>query len=157
MLTHRFRERTEDDPDAGKPFTERRCHRHAVEHGVDSNTAQHLLLFDRNAKLVERGLDLRIHLVQAVQHLLLLRRGVIGDVLVVDGLVPEVVPGRLLHGLPQPEGLEPPLQKPLGLLLLRGDQADDLLGEPLRNGLGFDIREKAVLVLAVGELFDGLG
>ena len=138
-------------------LAERRRHRDAVEDRVDGDAREQLLLFERNAELVERRPDLGIDLVQAVQHLLLLRRRVVDDVLVVDRVVLDVLPGRLLHREPEPIRLQAPLEQPLRLLLLRGDQPDDVLVEALRDRLGLDVGVEAVLVFAGGELFDGFG
>ena len=92
---------------------------------------------------------------QTVQDLLLLRSGVINDVLVVDRLVLDVLPGRLFHREPQAERLEPPLEHPLRLFLLLRDQPDDVLVQPFWNGVGIDVGDEAVLVFAGRELFDG--
>ena len=123
-------------PSFAELLAERRRHRDAVEHRVDGDARQQLLLFERNAELVERRLHLRIDFVQAVQRLLLLRRRVVDDVLVVDRVVLDVLPGRLLHRQPQAIRLQAPLEQPLRLVLLLRDQPDDVLAEPLGDRLG---------------------
>ena len=45
-------------------------------------------------------------------------------------------------------GLEPPLEHPLGLALLRGDEADDLFAEALRDRVGVRLGDEPVLVAA---------
>ena len=146
MLAHGLGERTEDDSDAREPLPERRRDRDAVEDRVNRDPREHLLLVDRDAELVEGRLHLGIHFVQAVQRLLLLRRRVIDDVLVVDRLVLDVLPGGLLHREPQAVSLQPPLQQPVRLLLLFRDQPDDALVETLGDRLRLDVGVKAVLV-----------
>src|SRR5262249_41027558 len=66
---------------------------------------------------------------------------------------------RLAHGQPAPESLEPPREHPLGLVLLRRDEADGVFVEPLGGALGFDIGDEAVLILInvdAADLLDGL-
>ena len=155
MLAHRFGERHEDDPLLGQLRAEGGRHRDAVEDRVDRDTREQLLLVDRDPELVERRPDFGVDLVQAVQDLFLLRRGVINDVLVIDRLVLDVLPGRLLHRQPEAERLEPPLEHPFRLFLLLRNQADDVLVQPFRNGVGLDVGDEAVLVFAGRELFDG--
>ena len=74
--------------------------------------------------------DFRIDLVQAVQHLLLLRRRVVDDVLVVDRAryltFCQVGSFIVSH---MPIRLQAPLEQPLRLALLRGDQPDDVFAE----------------------------
>ena len=48
--------------------------------------------------------------------------------------------------------LEAPLEEPLGLVLLAGDEPDDVLGEAGGDGLRLDVRDEAVLVLALGQV-----
>ena len=84
VVLHRFGERAEDDADFGQLLLERRRHRHAVEHRVDRDAREQLLLLEGNPELVEGLPDFRVDLVEALQARLLLRRRVIDDVLVVD-------------------------------------------------------------------------
>src|SRR5207253_534505 len=58
------------------------------------------------------------------------------------------------HCLPVAERFQTPLEQPLGLALLRGDEADGLFVQPRRRFVGFDVGDEAVLVLLVGDLFD---
>ena len=102
-------------------------------------------------------LHLRVDFVEAVERFLLLRRRVVDDVLVVDRVELDVLPGRLLHGQPQAIRLEAPFEQPLRLVLLLRDETDDVLAETLGNRLGLDVRVEAVLVLACREFFDGVG
>ena len=57
---------------------------HAIEDGIDSHIAEPLLLAQRDAELVEGFEQLGIHLVKARYFCLLLRCGVINDVLIVN-------------------------------------------------------------------------
>src|SRR6185295_179536 len=47
-----------------------------------------------------------------------------------------------------------PFEEPLRLLLLRRDEADDVLGQTGRGLIRFDVRDEAVLVFLIGNLFD---
>ena len=153
----RLRERHEDDPHARQLVAEGRRHRDAVEHRVDRDAGEDLLLVDRDAELVEGRAHFRIDFVQAVQHLLLLRRRVVNDVLVVDRVVLDVLPGRLFHREPQAIRLQAPLEQPRRLVLLRRNEAHDLFAQALGNRLALDICDEPVLVFTVRELFDGFG
>jgi len=157
MVVHRLGERHENDPQAGELVAESRRDRDAVEHRVDGDAGEDLLLVDRDAELVECGAHFRIDFVEAVQHLLLLRRRVVNDVLVVDRVVLDVLPGRLFHREPEAIRLQAPLEQPLRLVLLLRDQPHDVFAETFGNRLAFDVGDEPVLVFAIGELFDGLG
>ena len=92
--------------------------------------------------------QLRIDLVEALQLLLRLRGGVVDDVLVVDRRERDVrPPARLLHRQPVAVRLQPPLEQPVRLALLGGDEADDVLVQPGRHRLRLDVGDEAVLVL----------
>ena len=67
MVLHRFGERAEDDADLGQLRLEGRRHRNAVEHGVDRDAREQLLLIEGNAELVECLPDFRVDLVEALQ------------------------------------------------------------------------------------------
>ena len=53
---------------------------------------------------------------------------------------------------PMPIGFEPPLREELGLALLGGDHADHVLVQARRDRLLLDVRDEAVLVLALDEV-----
>src|SRR5690606_13698845 len=72
---------------------------------------------------------------------------VVADRLEIDGRVAHLGPGGLLHGAEAGVGLEPELEHPIGLALLRGDEADDLLGEAGRRVLLLDLRDEAFFVV----------
>ena len=157
VLLHGLAERAEDDAELGQLAAERRRDRDRVEHRVHGDAGEQLLFLERNSELGEGAAQLRIDLVQAVQHRLLLRRRVVADRLVVDRVVVDVVPGRLLHVEPGPVRLQPELEQPLGLVLLLRDRTNHVLVQARRNRVGFDVGDEAVLVLARRELLDGLG
>ena len=123
----------------------------AVQHGVHGHAGQPFPLLEGDAQLVEGLQDLGVDLVQALGGVAAGGGGVVVDVLVVDGVVVNVGPGRLLvlEPLPVPEGLEPPLQQPLGLFLLGRDEAYDVLAEPLGGQVGVDVDGEAPLVIGV--------
>src|SRR5262249_29729175 len=106
-----------------------------------------LLLLERDAELFERPPDLGVDLVEAPDDGLRLRRGVVNDVLVVDGTVFDVAPRGLVHRLPDPIRLQPPLEQPLRLVLLGRD-------EPARKRLLLDIGNEAVPVVAACKLLN---
>ena len=90
------------------------------------------------------------------QVLLLLRlgRGVIADRLEVDLRVMHVRPLRLGHRQPVPIGLQPEFQQPFRLILFRRNHADDVLAQPLRRGLGLDIRDETMPVRLADEVVE---
>ena len=102
MVVHGLAERAEDDALLGQRRAEGRAHRHRVEHGVDGDARQDLLLVERDAQLVEGLAQLGVDLVEAVEDRLLLRRRVVADGLVVDRVVVDVVPRRLGHARARP-------------------------------------------------------
>ena len=157
MILHRFRERAEDDAELGQLAAERRRHRHRVEHRVDGDVREQLLLLERDAELVEGRADLRIDLVEAIELLLFRRRGVVAHALVVDRLVLDVLPVRLFHLEPRAERLEAPLEQPLGLALLRRDQAHHVFIEADRDDVLLGVGDEPVLVFGIRQFFDLLG
>jgi len=154
MVLHGFGKRAEDDADISELLLECRRDRHAVEDRVHRDAGQHLLFVDRNTEFLEGLANFGIDLVQALQARLLLGRRVVDDLLVVDRVDLQVVPRRLFHLQPGAIPLQPPLEEPLGLLLLGGDQPDDVLVQAGRNLFGFDVGDKPVLVFACCEFFN---
>ncbi len=151
MLLHRLAEGAEDHPFLGERGLERRADRDGVEDRVDGDAGQQLLLAERDAELLVRGQQLRIDVVERAERCRGLRRREVGDRLVVDRRVVHVRPGRLGHLLPTAERLQAPIEQPLGLLLLGGDEADRLLGEPRWHRVLLDVGDPAVLVLAIDQ------
>ena len=122
MLADRLGDRAEDDAELAQLRAEGGGDRDAVEHVVDRDAGQDLLLTDRDAQLVVGLADLGVDLVQRLRPLLRLGGRVVADRLVVDRREVRLLPGRLLHGQPAPIGLQPPLGHPRRLVLLGRDQ-----------------------------------
>ncbi len=158
VLAHGFGERAEDDPHGLQLLLEGGGHGDRVEHGIDRDASQQFLFFQRDAELGVGLQKLRIDLVEALGAALFrFGRGIVNDVLVIDGRVVNVGPGGLLHGLPVAEGLEPPFQQPFRFLFLGGDQADDVFVEAAGDGVGFDIGDEPPLIFLIRKGLDGVG
>src|SRR5262249_28056131 len=82
---------------------------------------------------------------------------VIADRLVVDRTVPQVRPMRLGHSDPMSICPEPPLEHPLGLVLLPRNEPDDVLVQTGWDDVGLDIGNEAVLVWLQDLSFDTAG
>ena len=177
MLVHRFRDRHEQHAGLGELRLERGGDRNRIEHRIDRDAAaavsprhrrlavrlldaeQDLPLAQRDAELLVGAQDFRVDLVERLRPVLLLRRGVVVDVLVVDRPVFDLGPFRLAHGQPALVGVEPPGEHPLGLVLLRRDEPDRVFRKALGGLVGFDQRLEAILVLVdvdTADLIDGL-
>ena len=112
----------------------------------------------RNAQLLVGLQQLRIDFVQALGPVLFrLRRRIINDVLVVDRGIVYVGPRRLGHGLPVTVGLQAPLEQPLRLLLLGGNQADDVFTQAAGDGIGFDVGDEPPLIFLIRKGLDRIG
>ena len=156
MLLHRFAEAHEDDALLLQRRLEGGLHAHAIEHHVHGHANQALLLFERDAQFLEGLHQLGIGLVEAIERRLLLRGTVVVAVLVVDLGVVHMRPVRLLHLQPKAVGFKPPLQHPLGLVLLRADEANDVLVQPFRGLLALDVRDETVGVFLLGDLAEDI-
>ena len=158
MVLDGLREGTEDDADLGELRLERRRDGHRVHHGVHGDAGERGLLTERDAQFLEVGQDLLRHVVDGIVLHLRAGRGEVVRVLVVDLGDLQVCPvGRLalFQELEKvPEGLEPVLEEPLGLLLLRRDVTHRVLGEPLGCLLAGDVRDEAVLVALLGDVLE---
>ena len=98
-----------------------------VEDRVDGDAGELRALAQRNAELLVGLEELRVDVVERLRPVLpRLGRRVVDDRLVVDRRVVDVLPGRLLHREPVAVGLQAPLEQPLRLVLLGGDQPDDV-------------------------------
>ena len=149
-------ERTEDDALLGQLSLEGRGDRNAVHDGVHGHAGETLLLVERDAELVEGLAQLGVHLIERVERLLLLGRGVVADGLVIRLRVSHVRPLRLGECLPVAKSFQPPLGKPRRLVLLGGDETDGVFAQARRDGVGLDVRDKAVFVVGGDELLDGV-
>ncbi len=144
-------------PLLGQLLLERGPHRHAIKHRVHRHPGQPLALLQRNPQLLVGLQQLRINLLQAPRPIaLLLRRGIIHRALVINRRVMHMRPRRLLHRQPMAIRLEPPLQHELRLILLRRDQADDVLIQARRRRVGLHVGEEAVLVFLLDQSFNCL-
>ena len=114
---------------------------------VLDHARQNLLLAQRNAELLVGPENFRVDLVERLRAGLLLRRRVVIEVLVVDLVVVDPRPVRLLHGEPAAIGVETPRQHPFRLVLLGRNEPDGVLGKALRGLVGFDVGDEPVLVL----------
>ncbi len=174
MLLQRLGDRHEEHAGLGELRLEGGRDRDRIEHRVDRDAAvavaalacpraldaeQRFPLAQRNAELLVGRENLGIDLVERLRSVLLLRRRVVVEVLVVDRAIAHARPAGLAHGQPAPIGVEPPGEHPLRLVLLRRDEADDVFGEPLGGLVGFDVRLEPILVLIdvdTANLIDGL-
>ena len=68
-----------------------------------------------------------------------------------------VGPSRFLEREEVTERSEPPLQQPLRLALLRGDQPHHVLVETLRGQVGVEIAVEPERVLPLDKCFDDIG
>jgi hypothetical protein len=99
--------------------------------------------------------ELGIDFVEALRPVLLrLRRRVVDDVLEVDRGMVHARPRGLAHREPVPIGGEAPFEHERRLVLLRRDLADHVLGEAVRNRVGLDVGDEAVLILAGDEVVE---
>ena len=62
-------------------------------------------------------------------------------------------PIRFAHGQPAPIGFETPLRQPVGLVLLRRNETDDVFRETFGGFFGLDVRREAIFI---GVDVDGL-
>src|SRR5207244_11930046 len=84
MFLDRLGERAEDDPELREPVLERRRDGDAVEDRVDRDAGEAFLLLERDSELRVQVPDLRVDVLEAVDRLLRLWRGVVDDVLLFD-------------------------------------------------------------------------
>jgi hypothetical protein len=151
MLAHRLAERTEHDAELAELLLHRRPNAHRIEDRVDGHAGEKLLLVERNPQLLIGAKQLGVHVVQRLQRRHGLRRRVVRERLIVDGLVADVGPVRLLHRQPTAVRLEAPLEQPLGLFLLRRDSADHRLVQTGGQRVRLDVGHEAVLVFAIDQ------
>ena len=141
----------ENDAQFGQLVLEGRGHGDAVHDEVHGHAGQALLLLHGDAELVHGGPEFGIDLIEGAEWGLGLGRAVVADGLVVGLVVFDMGPLRLFHLLPDAEGLEPPFEHPVGLVLLGADEADDVLIQPRRRLVGLDVRGESEFVLLPGE------
>ena len=164
MLADGFRDRTEDHAGVGELLLECRCHRHTVEHRVHRHIAvaggvggafharEHFLLTQRDAELLVGFEKLGVDFVQALGLVLgAFRGGIVGNRLIVDRLVMQMRPFRRAHLFPLPECFEAPVEHPFRLVFLGRNEADDILVQPRRNRVGFQVGDETGFVFALGD------
>ena len=158
MLFHGLGEGPEDDADFVQLRLEGGGDGHAIEHGIDRDTGEHGLFLQGNAKLGVGLEQFGVDVVQALRPIALgFGRRIINDVLVVDFGVVDVGPLGLFQGEPVAIGFQTPVEQPFGLLLLGGNQTDDIFAQAAGDGVGFYVRDKAPLVLLIRKCFDRVG
>ncbi len=111
----------------------------------------------RDSQFLVGGEQFRVNLIQALRRIRRRpRRGIIRDVLVVDGLVAHMSPGGLLHRLPVPKCFQPPIQQKFRFVFLFRDCGDHVLIESGRQAVGLDVGDKAVAIFLADQGFDFL-
>ena len=156
MLIDGLAHAAEDDAELREFVLEGGGHTDAVHHEVHSHATQALLLLKRDAQLVHRLAQLRVHFVQGSELLLLLGGRVVADGLEIGLLILEVRPLGLHHRFPRFERLEAPLKEPLRFVLLRADQPNDVFVESRRGLVRVDVRREPKLVGLPCDLFQNL-
>ena len=156
MIAHGLGERTENYAVLGQLLLMRGAHGHTVKHRIHRHTRQALALVQRHAEFVVSFEQLRIHLIQTLRPILVLRaRGrVIADRLIINRLILYMRPTRLLHRLPMAERLQPPVEQPLRLLFLGRDVPNHILVQPRRQRVRFHIRVETPLVFLLNKLIN---
>src|SRR5262249_34152957 len=120
---------------------------------------QRFALAQRDTELLIGAQDFGVDVFQRLRPLLLLRRRIVVDALVVDRAVLDLGPFRLPHRQPAPVRVEPPGQHPLWLILFGRDEADGIFGKALGSLLRFDQRLEPIFILVnvdTTDLIDGL-
>ncbi len=152
MFAHGLRERAEDDSLLLECSTEGRLHRDRVKDRIDGHAREGFPLVERYSQLVESLFELGVNLLRTVA--VLLRRGIVYNVLKVNLGDVQMPPFRRRHPLPFAEGVETEVQQPPRLLLLRGNKAYDVLVQALGDELLLKIRHEAVFIFLPGDVFD---
>ena len=155
-VAQRLGNRAEDDAFLGQCLLEGGLHRNGVHHGIDRHARKGHLLLERNAQLVERAPQFGIDLVHRPELLPGLGGRIIDDVLEVDLRNRQVRPRRRLQRQPVAVGRHTALGHPLRFALLGRNQAHDLFGQSLADGLGLDVRRKSVFIFLLPNAFEKL-
>ncbi len=158
MFLHGFAERAENNSLLRELFAIRCADGYGIKHRVHRDTGKPSAFAQWNAELLVSLQQLRVNLVQALRTVALwfgLRK--ISDVLKINFRIFDELPRRFGHGQPMAVGLEPPVGQPRRLFLLRRNQADGVLAQARRCGLGFDIGDEAVFVILFDQALNGFG
>ena len=135
-------------------FFEGRRNRDGVEYRIDGNPCQGGTLVQRNTQFFVGFQQLGVDFIQALGAIFwALGRTKIGDLLVIDGRIVQVCPGRLFHLQPLTVSVQAPLQHPLRLAFLLGDEGDGVFIQARWQCVAFNIGYKAIFVLATNQLF----
>ena len=158
MFLHRVGEGAEDHALFGERRAERGANRDTVKHRIDGDAGETVAFVQRDAELLVRFKQLGIDVGQALWSVaLFLGCRIINDVLVIDRRIMDVRPGRFLKRQPMAESFETPFQQPFRLLLLEGNEADNVLVQSWRGGFVLDVGDKSVFVLLFDKTLDGFG
>ncbi len=108
----------------------------------------------RDAQLLVGLEQLGVHLVEALGLVFLtLGRAEIRDRLIVDGRIVQMGPGRRGHLQPLTVGVQAPIEHPLRLTLLLGDEGDGVFIQPRRDRVALDVGHESFFIFATDELF----
>ena len=147
MMLDGFAERTEDNALLSKRLLECCLYGDAVHHCIDRHPAKLRTFVQRNTQFVESLHQFRIDLIQALRAFLLLRSGIVDDILIVDRRDIQVRPCRHLQCLPMAEGFQAELKQPFRFILLGGNNTNSLFIQSAMNHLRIYIGNESVLII----------
>ena len=129
-------------------------HRHGVHDGVYCGSTQSQALLQRNAKLVECLLQLRVYLL--VLWLLSQWVGIVRYLLIVDRWYMYMSPLWFPKCLPVMVGFQTKFEHPFGLSFLLRDKAHNILVESFLYDFSMHVGGKAILIFLVYHVLDNL-
>ena len=129
-------------------------HRHGVHDGVYCGSTQSQALLQRNAKLVECLLQLRVYLL--VLRLLSQWVGIVRYLLIVDRWHMYMSPLWFPKCLPVMVGFQTKFEHPFGLSFLLRDKAHNILVESFLYDFSMHVGGKAILIFLVYHVLDNL-
>ena len=147
MMLDGFAERTEDNALLSKRLLECCLYGDAVHHCIDRHPAKLRTFVQRNTQFVESLHQFRIDLIQALRAFLLLRSGIVDDILIVDRRDTQGRPCRHLQCLPMAEGFQAELKQPFRFILLGGNNTNSLFIQSAMNHLRIYIGNESVLII----------
>ncbi len=109
MMLYSLRKRTKNNPPFRQRILKSRFHRHTVHHGIHSHSRQSHLLIQGNPQLIKRRFQFRVHIIPVLL-LLLFRRRIIYNILIIDFRNIQLCPMRHLHCLPMAISLQTKIQ-----------------------------------------------
>ena len=149
IFLHRFGDGTENHARFMQLLAERRDDGNTVEHGIDRDPVQHLLLAQGDTEFFIGFQQFWVKLIKALGRGSRLWRGKIKSVLIIQRRKRDVRPLRLRHGKPVFIGFQARLQQPLRLAFFCRNKAHDLFAQTFRREVAFNIRDKPGLVFLV--------